>query len=104
MPFYCYFLLTLLLELPIVLLLFKPQWKQVLLVGFLLNLFTWPLLHVLLAETRLDINLLETGVALTEGLGYMMLLRCSWKKAFLTSLLVNGISYGFGVVLNNYFL
>jgi hypothetical protein len=51
MPFYCYFLLTLLLELPIVLLFFKKQRKQVLLVGFLLNLFTWPLLHVLLSNS-----------------------------------------------------
>ena len=60
-----YFVLTLLLELPIVLLFFKGEWKFALLIGFLLNLFTWPLLHVLLFYTGIDINILEIGVAIT---------------------------------------
>jgi hypothetical protein len=104
MPFYCYFLLTLALELPIVLLFFKTQWKQALLVGFLLNLFTWPLLHVLLYNAEININLLEIGVALAEGAGYLLLLNCRWQKAFFISFLVNGFSYGFGLILNNYIL
>jgi hypothetical protein len=104
MPFYCYFLLTLVLELPIVLLAFKKERKQVLLVGFLLNLFTWPLLHVILYSTAININVLEAGVAITEGAGYWLLLQCRWQKAFLLSFLVNGLSYGAGLILNNYIL
>jgi hypothetical protein len=104
MPFYCYFLLTLLLELPFVLLVFKKEWKQALLVGFLLNLFTWPLLHVLLSSTTININVLEAGVAITEGAGYYLLMQCNWKKAFILAFLVNGFSYGAGLILNHYVL
>ncbi len=102
MPFYAYFLLTLLLELPIVLLFFKKDRKHVLLSGFLLNLFTWPLLHVLLFYTAIDINLLECGVSVVEGAGYYWLLHCRWQKAFGVAFLVNAFSYGTGLLLNHY--
>ena len=102
MPFYCYFILTLILELPIVLLFFKTQWKQALLTGFLLNLFTWPLLHVLLYYTSIEINVLELGVAIAEGTGYWLLMNCKWYKGFGVAFLVNAISYGFGILLNNF--
>ena len=72
-----YFVLTLLLELPIVLLFFKGEWKFALLIGFLLNLFTWPLLHILLFYTGININILEIGVAITESIGYYLLMQCS---------------------------
>ncbi|MEP6675288.1 MAG: hypothetical protein ABJA78_09035 [Ferruginibacter sp.] len=102
MPFYFYFILTLVLELPVVLLFFKRQWKLALLTGFLLNLFTWPLLHVLLYHTQININLLELGVAITEGTGYCLLLQCRWYKGFGVGLLVNAFSYGVGLFLNNF--
>ena len=101
MPLYFYFLLTLVIELPIVLLYFRKQWKQALVVGFLLNLFTWPLLHVFLFETGININLLEILIAITEGVGYFLLMRCKWWKAFLLSFFVNGLSYGIGILINN---
>jgi hypothetical protein len=97
-----YFILTLLIELPIVLLFFKKDWKFTLLIGFLLNLFTWPLLHVLLFTTSININILEVGVAIAEGIGYWLLLQCSFKKGMFVGFLVNGISYGIGIILNNY--
>ena len=102
MPFYFYFLLTLLIEMPVVLLCFKKQWKQALLFGFLLNLFTWPLLHVFIFKTSVDINILELAVAVTEGIGYWIFLQCGWKKAFAVSFLANGLSYGIGLLINNY--
>ncbi len=71
------------------------------LVGFLLNLFTWPLLHIFLFETRIAINYLEIMIAITEGIGYFLLMRCKWWKALLLSLIVNGISYGAGILINN---
>ena len=104
MPIWCYFILTLVIELPIVVLFFKNEWKYALLIGFLLNLFTWPLLHLLIFTFNIDINLLEIGVAITEGTGYWLLMKCNWKKGMLLGFLANGISYGIGVVLNNYIL
>jgi hypothetical protein len=97
-----YFVLTLVLELPIVLLFFKGEWKLALLIGFLLNLFTWPLLHILLFYTDIDINLLEIGVAITESIGYYLLLQCSWKKAIALGFTANAISYGIGLMLNHF--
>lgn len=102
MPIYFYFLMTILIEMPVVLLFFRKQWKPVLLIGFLLNLFTWPLLHVLLFSTNANINILEMGVALTEGTGYWIFMQCGWRKAYAVSFLVNGLSYGIGLLINNY--
>jgi len=104
MPIWFFFLLTLITELPVVLLFFKKEWKYALLIGFLLNLFTWPLLHIFLFRTDININILELGVAFAESLGYYLLMQCNWKKALLVGFLANAISYGIGVMLNNYFL
>lgn len=100
MPLYFYFLLTLIIELPIVVVFFRKQWKQAVLVGLLLNLFTWPLLHIFLFESRMDINLLEIIIAVTEGLGYYLILKCKWWEALILSFLANGISYGIGILIN----
>ena len=97
-----YFLITLLIELPIVLLFFKKEWKFALLIGFLLNLFTWPLLHVLLFYSNINLNILELGVAITESIGFYFLMQCSWKKALALGFLANAISYGIGIILNSY--
>jgi hypothetical protein len=97
-----YFLLTLVIELPIVLLSFKKEWQFALLIGFLLNLFTWPVLHILLFYTSININILEIGVAITESIGYYLLMQCSWKKALVLGFMANAISYGIGVILNSY--
>ena len=102
MPLYFYFLLTLIIELPIVVAYFRKQWKHALLIGFLLNLFTWPLLHVFLFETNVNVILLEIIIAITEGLGYFLLMRCKWWKGLLLSFLVNGLSYGIGILINTY--
>ena len=104
MPIWFYFILTLLLELPIVLLFFKKQWKWALLIGFLLNLFTWPLLHLLIYYSDADINILESGVAIAEGIGYTIFMKCKWYKGFGVSFLANGFSYGLGLLINTYLL
>lgn len=101
MPLYFYFLLTLIIELPIVVLYFRKQWKQALVIGFFLNLFTWPLLHVFLFETNVNINLLEIIIAITEGVGYFLLMPCKWWKGLLLSFVVNGLSYGIGILINS---
>lgn len=95
-----YFFLTLLVELPIVFLFFGRETKSALTAGFLLNLFTWPTLHVLLFYTSANINLLELGVAVTESIGYKLLMHCSWKKALLLGFIANIASYGTGILIN----
>ncbi|MEI9955070.1 MAG: hypothetical protein WDM90_01850 [Ferruginibacter sp.] len=92
-----YFLLTLIIELPIVVLFFKKEWRFALLIGFLLNLFTWPLLHIVLFYTSINLNILELSVAITESIGYFLLMQCSWKKAIAVGFIANGISYGIGL-------
>ena len=104
MPVWFYLILTLILELPVVLLFFKKQWKYALLIGFLLNLLTWPSLHLLLEYTIIDINILEIGVVVTEGLGYCIYMGCKWQKGFGISFLVNGLSYGAGLLFDTYIL
>ena len=104
MPIWSYFILTLIIELPIALLFFNKEWKYALLIGFLLNLFTWPLLHVFLYSTDININLLELLIGLCEGIGYSLLMKCSWKKGLLLGVLANAISYGIGEILNRYIL
>ena len=102
MPLYFYFFITLIIELPLVILYFRKQRKQALIVGFLLNLLTWPLLHIFLFETTLNIPLLEAGVAIVEGVGYFLLMKCNWWKGLVLSFFVNGLSYGIGILINNY--
>lgn len=98
-----YFLLTLVIELPVVWLFFRSEAKHALIAGFLLNLFTWPLLHVLLFYTDSNINVLELCVAITESIGYSIMMHCSWKKAMLLGFIANAASYGIGLLLNNFF-
>ncbi|MEO7312196.1 MAG: hypothetical protein ABIX01_17465 [Chitinophagaceae bacterium] len=99
MPLYFYFLLTLLIELPFVLFWLRKDWKEALLVGFLLNLLTWPTLVLLLSHTNININLLEIGVALVESTGYWVFFKRKWWHCFVAGFVVNGISYGIGVWL-----
>lgn len=101
MPFYSYFLFTLVLELPVILLCFKKHWKFALLIGVLLNAVTWPLLHVVMHYSAIPVYLLETAVVIAEGMGYWIFMQCKWQKAFEISLLANGLSYGAGLLINS---
>jgi hypothetical protein len=99
-----YFVITLLLEIPVVLYGYKKQWRTALVSCLLLNLFTWPLLAYLLLSTELDLLLLEAGVLLVEMTGYKFLLNSRWGKAFIVALTANGLSYGAGLLINTYLL
>lgn len=99
-----FFALTLLIEFPIILLFYYKQWKEILVPFFLLNLFTWPLLHFLLLTTDISLSLLELGVALAETAGYKLLMKSSWGRSFAAAFIANGVSYGVGLLINNYIL
>jgi hypothetical protein len=88
-----YFLLTIVIELPVIAVWLDREWKRSLKIGFLLNLFTWPLIMLLAREVG-NIPLLELGVAIVEGIGYQLFFRKGWVVSLLMSLLVNGLSYG----------
>lgn len=98
-----FFLLTLVIEAPVVYRGYRPAWKDAVLPFILLNLFTWPLLHYLLLTTTIDINLLEAGVTLAEATGYYLLVQRKMLKALLVSFLANGLSYGAGLIINYFF-
>jgi hypothetical protein len=102
MTVWIYFFITLVIELPIVYLFYRNDPKAAMIVGFLLNLFTWPLLHLLLYSTDINLDLLELGVALTEGIGYSLFMKGKWYKGFVVSFIANGVSYGLGLLLNNW--
>jgi hypothetical protein len=97
-----FFLLTLVIELPLVLLFFRDERKFALLTGFLLNLFTWPLLHIFLFYTDIHIGILEFAVAVTESIGYYIMLNCKWKKAIALAFVANTLSYVSGLLLNKF--
>ncbi|MBP9215017.1 MAG: hypothetical protein KBF36_10700 [Chitinophagaceae bacterium] len=105
MPLYTYFIGTLLIELPIVLLLLKGTSKEKLLIAFLLNLFTWPLLQVIYANYLISIYVLEIGVFILEGIGYWLFFKQnnSWLKCMLIALIANAVSYGVGLLIVKYF-
>ncbi len=99
-----FFALTLLIEFPIILLFYYKQWKEILVPFLLLNLFTWPSLHFLLLTTDISLPVMELGVALAEMTGYKFLMKSHWKKSFAAAFIANGVSYGAGLLINNYIL
>ena len=67
MEMFQYLLYTLLLELPVVLLCYRNQWKTVVPVTILLNFFTWPLLTLFFYNTHIPLLILEIAVFITEA-------------------------------------
>lgn len=98
-----FFVITLVIEAPVVLYAFRKELKKAVFPFLLLNFFTWSLLHLLLVETTMDANWLEAGVALTEAVGYKLFMRCSWTKALVIAVIANGLSYGAGLLISHFF-
>lgn len=99
-----FFVLTLVIEFPIIFLFYHKDWKEVIIPFLLLNLFTWPLLHFVLFSTDLPLPILEIGVALAEMIGYKLLMKSNWKKSATASFLANCVSYGAGILISKIFL
>ena len=94
-----YFVLTLFIELPVLLIWLWPEWRQTLLIVFLLNLFTWSLLVWVYGSTKWNIILLECLVALIEGIGYRIFFRRNFFICILVAFLVNSLSYIGGLII-----
>ncbi len=100
MAMFQYFFYTVLMELPITTIAYSKEWQRMLLIGFLLNLFSWPLLTLLYFRTDIHLLLLELGVVCVEAIGFRIFFTGTFLKAFLVSLLANCVSLTVGVLLN----
>ncbi|MCW3090664.1 MAG: hypothetical protein JWP81_1733 [Ferruginibacter sp.] len=88
------FLLTILIELPIIALFFKRKKRQhALLMALLINIISWSVSHVIFFSV--DVNMLYVAIALAAGeaIAFHKLLDCKWIKAILMSLIVNSLSF-----------
>lgn len=99
MKIFLFFILTVLIEIPILIWLLKGKRKNIIAIGFLLNLFTWSTLHLLYLHFNVNINLLEFAVAITEGILLQIYFKNGWPKSFYISFLANSITYLTGILI-----
>jgi hypothetical protein len=87
-------LLVILIELPIIGFFFsKRRRKFAYMVGFFVNLITWPIVNIIRLNTSWDLNWVQVGVVLFEGLAFWLLLGRNFKKAFLIGIIANLASF-----------
>lgn len=82
-----------------VLLWLRKNWKEALLIGFLLNMLTWPTLVLMMHFTNINLNILEIGVAVVESTGYWVFFNRKWWHCFVAGFVINAFSYILGVWL-----
>jgi len=87
-------LLTILVELPIVGFFFsKRKRRSALMVCLFVNVVTWPVVNIIRLSTDWDLNLVEIGVVVLEGIAYWFFLGRNWTKAALIAILANTASF-----------
>ena len=88
------FLLTILVELPLIILFFKRKKRQSILgTSFLINVVSWSAAHVILLTTDIDPYYVIGGIVVSEALAFSILLERNWKKGILISVIVNTLSF-----------
>lgn len=88
---------TLLLELPILWLLFRQSWSKVLPFGVLMNVFTLPLASLFIFELGVNWYAGELGVLLAEWCLIWIWFQCKWWYALIASAATNIFSAFFFV-------
>jgi hypothetical protein len=87
-------LLTLLIELPIVAFFFRSKKrKQAITVALFINIVTWPLVNIIRLNTDWNLNIVEIGVVIVEGVGYWLFLGRHIKKSVIITVLANAASF-----------
>ncbi len=87
-------LITLLIELPIIALFFRRKKRQkAILMGLLINIISWSVIHIIFFTFDVNILYVATGIAVGEAIAFHQLLDCNWTKAIILSLVVNCLSY-----------
>ena len=88
------FLLTILVELPIIALFFKRKKRQfAVLIALLINIISWSVAHIIFFTTDINMTYAAIGLAVGEAIAFHKFLNCNWKKAIIMSLLVNSLSF-----------
>ncbi len=88
------FLLTILVELPIVGFFFKKRKRKAAwLVCLLANLVTWPIVNIIRLNTDWNLEIVEIGVVILEGAAYWFFLGRNWTKAISITILANAASF-----------
>src|SRR5665647_2500762 len=93
------FLLTILIELPIIALFFKRKKRQsALLMTLLINVISWSVAHIIIFSVDTDLNpsyvyYVAIGIAIGEAIAFRQFLECNWRKAIIMSLIVNSLSF-----------
>ena len=88
------FLLTIIIELPIIALFFKRKKRQsALVMALLINIISWAVAHIIIFSSDINIYFIAIGLAIGEAIAFHKLLECSWKKAIIMSLIVNSLSF-----------
>ncbi len=88
------FLLTILVELPIIALFFRRKKRQsAVLMAALINIISWSVAHILIFSTDISIYYVAIGLAVGEAIAFHLFLSCSWKKAIIMAIIVNSLSF-----------
>ncbi len=88
------FLLTILIELPVIAFFFNRRKRLAALqMALLINIISWSVAHIIIFSTDIQIYYIAAGLAIGEAIAFYKLLDCNWKKAIILSLLVNGLSF-----------
>jgi len=88
------FLIIILIELPIISLFFKRKKRQAALgMALLINIVSWSLTHIIFFSFDINMYYVAFVLAIGEAIAFHFLLPCSWKKAFIISLIVNSLSF-----------
>lgn len=95
-----YLALTILIEIPIYFLFDRKNIRFSLLILFLANCVTWPILNILFHTTQLPLWLLETGVILIEAIILYLFLQPNFKRALYISFIQNLITTLVGVYIH----
>jgi hypothetical protein len=87
-------LLTILVELPIIGFFFRKRKRRpALMLGLMVNVVTWPIANIIRLNTEWNLNYVEIGVVIFEGIAYWLFLGRNVKRAVLITLAANAASF-----------
>jgi ABC-type thiamin/hydroxymethylpyrimidine transport system permease subunit len=88
------FLITILIELPIIAIFFKRKKRQAALgMALLINIISWSITHIIFFTFDINMYLVAIVLGIGEAIAFHFLLPCNWRKAFIISLIVNSLSF-----------
>ena len=104
------FLLTLLIEVPVIAFFFiRKERERAMLLALIINFISWPIMQTVIFITDFDfINysnkaLLAGTFFIFEAIAYQYFLETSFKKSFLMAFFANLLSFGMGLLLQYLF-